>query len=121
MFCAPGLVFYGTEGVGSCFHVLRVQTRFSRYRGHWVPFSCFALLDSFSTIPSSSVSFSCFETSEARLNPISRQLGSNGMIEDIGDTDRSRICDFGRVIQSPYIDFLSFPQSLGGSAGHESR
>jgi hypothetical protein len=45
MFCAPGLVFGSTEGVGSRFHILRSRTRFRRYRGRRVPFSCFALLD----------------------------------------------------------------------------
>jgi hypothetical protein len=50
MFCAPGLIFGGTEGVGSLFHVLRSRTRFRRYRGLRVLFSCFALPDSFSTI-----------------------------------------------------------------------
>jgi hypothetical protein len=52
MFCAPGLVWGGTDGVGSHFHVLRYQTRlhvlrsrtrFQRYRGRRVQFSCFAL------------------------------------------------------------------------------
>jgi hypothetical protein len=47
MFCAPGLVFGGTEGVGSLFHVLRSRTHFRQYRGRRVPFSCFALPDSF--------------------------------------------------------------------------
>jgi hypothetical protein len=50
MFCAPELIFGGTEDVGSLFHVLRAQTRFRRYRGRHVPFSCFALLDSFSAV-----------------------------------------------------------------------
>jgi hypothetical protein len=55
MFCAPGLVFGGNEGVGSHFHVshfhvLRSRPRFRRYRGRQVPFSCFALPDSFSTV-----------------------------------------------------------------------
>jgi hypothetical protein len=54
MFCAPGLVFDGTEGVGSRFHVLRSRTRFRRYRGRRVPFSCFALPDSFSRVPRAS-------------------------------------------------------------------
>jgi hypothetical protein len=31
MFCAPGLVFDGTEGVGSRFIDLRAQTHFRRY------------------------------------------------------------------------------------------
>jgi hypothetical protein len=54
MFCAPGLIFDGTEGVGSRFHVLRSWTRFRRYRGRRVQFSCFARLDSFSAVPRAS-------------------------------------------------------------------
>jgi hypothetical protein len=50
MFCAPRLVFGGTEGVGSRCHVLRSRTRFRRYRGRLVLFLCFAHPDSFSTI-----------------------------------------------------------------------
>jgi hypothetical protein len=38
LFCAPGLVFSGIEGVGSRFHVLRSRTHFQRYRGRRVPF-----------------------------------------------------------------------------------
>jgi hypothetical protein len=48
-FCAPGLIFGGTEGVRSRFHVLRSRTRFRRYRGRRVPFSYFTLPDSFLT------------------------------------------------------------------------
>jgi hypothetical protein len=54
MFCAPGLIFYDTEGVGSCFHVLCSQTHFRRFRGRRVLFSCFALPDSLSALPSAS-------------------------------------------------------------------
>jgi hypothetical protein len=54
MFCPPGLVFGGTEGVGSRFHDLRPRTSFRRYRGRRVPFSCFALPDSFSAVPGAS-------------------------------------------------------------------
>jgi hypothetical protein len=54
MFRASGHVFDGTEGDGSHFHVLRSRTHFRRYRGHWVSFSCFALPNSFSTVPSAS-------------------------------------------------------------------
>jgi hypothetical protein len=50
IFCGEGLIFGSTECVGSRFHVLRAQIRFRRYRGSRVPFSCFALLDSFSMI-----------------------------------------------------------------------
>jgi hypothetical protein len=51
IFCAPGLVFDGTEGVSSDFHVLSFRTRFRRYRGRRVPFSCFALPDPFWVVP----------------------------------------------------------------------
>jgi hypothetical protein len=42
-------VFSGMEGVGTRFYVLCSRTRFWRCEGRWVPFSCFALLDSFSS------------------------------------------------------------------------
>jgi hypothetical protein len=60
MLCAPGLIFVGTEGVGSYFHVLRSQTHFRWYRGRRLPFSCFARPNSFSAVPTASVPFSCF-------------------------------------------------------------
>jgi hypothetical protein len=54
MFCAFGLIFGGIEGVSSSFHVLRSRTHFPWYRGRRVPFLCFALLNSFSTVPRAS-------------------------------------------------------------------
>jgi hypothetical protein len=73
MFCAPGLVFGGIEGVRfrfnvlfsrtlfrrysgrrSRFHVLRSRNHFRRYRRHVVPFSCFVLQNSFSAVPRAS-------------------------------------------------------------------
>jgi hypothetical protein len=54
IFCVPELVFDGSEGVGSRFHVLRTQTHFRRYGGRRVPFSYFALPDSFSAVPRAS-------------------------------------------------------------------
>jgi hypothetical protein len=54
MFFAPGLVFGKTECVGSRFQVLRARTHFRRYQGCPVPFSCFALPDSFSEVPRAS-------------------------------------------------------------------
>jgi hypothetical protein len=50
MLCAPALLVGGSEGVGSRFHILRSRTRFRRFRGSRVPFSCFALPDTFSAI-----------------------------------------------------------------------
>jgi hypothetical protein len=50
MFCAPGIIFSVTEGVGSSFPVLRSRTRFWRYRGRRVPFSCFSRSDSFTAV-----------------------------------------------------------------------
>jgi hypothetical protein len=57
MFCAPGHVFGDTKGVGSNFHVLRSRTHFQRYRRRRVPFSYFALSDSFWAIPRASCPF----------------------------------------------------------------
>jgi hypothetical protein len=54
VFCPPGLVFGGAEGVGSRVHVLRAETHFRRYNGHRVPFSGFARPDSFSMVPRAS-------------------------------------------------------------------
>jgi hypothetical protein len=54
MFCATGLVFGGAECVGFRFHVLRVRTRFRPNRVRQVSFLCFALPDSFSTVPRAS-------------------------------------------------------------------
>jgi hypothetical protein len=54
MFCALRLVFDGTVGAGSRFHVLRSRNRFRRYRGYRVLFSSFVLPDSFSTVPRAS-------------------------------------------------------------------
>jgi hypothetical protein len=54
MFCATGIVFGGAECIGSCFLVLRARTHFRRYRARRVPFSCFALSDSFNAEPRAS-------------------------------------------------------------------
>jgi hypothetical protein len=54
VFCSPRHVFGGAEGVESCFHVWRSQTRFRRFRGCRVPFSCFASPLSFSSVPRAS-------------------------------------------------------------------
>jgi hypothetical protein len=54
MVCATGLIFDGTEGVPSYFHIFCCQTRFRRYRRRRVPFSCFVLPYSFWTLPRAS-------------------------------------------------------------------
>jgi hypothetical protein len=55
IFCALRLIFGGTEGVRYRFHVLRARIRLLRYRGRRVPFSSFALPDSFSEVTRVSV------------------------------------------------------------------
>jgi hypothetical protein len=60
MFCAPGLIFSGTEGVVSRLHVLRARPLFQRYQVRRVPFSCFALPNSFSAVPLASVTIFMF-------------------------------------------------------------
>jgi hypothetical protein len=50
IFCSPGVISHGTEGVESRFQILRSLTQFWQYRVLRVPFSCFALPDSFSAI-----------------------------------------------------------------------
>jgi hypothetical protein len=54
MLCAPEIIFGGTGGVVSRLLILRSWTHFRRYRGRKVPFSCFALPDLFSPVPSAS-------------------------------------------------------------------
>jgi hypothetical protein len=51
MFCAPGIVFGGTEGVRYRFHVFRCRTCFWSCGGRQILFSCFVRLDSFSAVP----------------------------------------------------------------------
>jgi hypothetical protein len=60
MFCAPGLIFDGSEGVVSHFHVLCSQTNFQRYRGRQVPFSFFAQPDPLSALLKASGPFFMF-------------------------------------------------------------
>jgi hypothetical protein len=92
MFCAPGLIFGGTEGIGSRFHVFRARTCFRRYRerssfhvlrsrnhfwrfrGCWVSFSCFAYSDSFSTVlRTSGPVFGGTECVSSRINVLRAQ------------------------------------------------
>jgi hypothetical protein len=54
IFCAVELVFSGTEGVGYRFPIFRTHSLFHRNRARRVPFSCFALPDSFSAVPRAS-------------------------------------------------------------------
>jgi hypothetical protein len=54
MFCPPEPVFGGTDSVIFHFQFLRSRTRFPRYIHNRVPFSCFALPESFSAVPRAS-------------------------------------------------------------------
>jgi hypothetical protein len=51
IFCAPKLIVGGSDGAESPLHNLRSRTHFRRFRGSWVPFSCFAFPNSFSAAP----------------------------------------------------------------------
>jgi hypothetical protein len=51
MFCTPGPILCGIEGVGSSFHVLRSRTHFLWNIRSRVPYSCFAFLDPFWAVP----------------------------------------------------------------------
>jgi hypothetical protein len=53
-FCAPDLFSTVPSASGPVFMFFRPQTQFRRYRGHRVPFSCFACPDLFSTKPRAS-------------------------------------------------------------------
>jgi hypothetical protein len=50
MFCAPGIIFGYAEGAGFDCHILRSRNHLGRYRQRQVPFSCFALPNSFLAI-----------------------------------------------------------------------
>jgi hypothetical protein len=54
IFCASGLVFGGTEGVKSRFHVFRSRTYFRRFLGRQIPFSYIQLPDMFLAVPRAS-------------------------------------------------------------------
>jgi hypothetical protein len=54
MFCAEKLIFSGTEGVRSRFHILRFRNHFRRYQGRRVTFSCFTLPNLFLALPMAS-------------------------------------------------------------------
>jgi hypothetical protein len=76
IYCALGPVSGGTEGVGSCFHVLRSRTRFRWYRERRVPISRFALSDSFWAVPWASCPVVMFCAPELILGGI-EGVGSN--------------------------------------------
>jgi hypothetical protein len=75
MFCAPRPVFGGTERANSSFHVLHSRIRFWQYRGRQVQFSCFALPDSFSTVPRAPGPVFMFCAPENSFLAVPRALG----------------------------------------------
>jgi hypothetical protein len=64
MFCTPGLIFGGSEGIRSRFNVFRSRTCFWRRGGRQVPFSFFALPVTFSAVFRASGPVFIFCTSE---------------------------------------------------------
>jgi hypothetical protein len=63
MFCTPRHIFDGAKGVGSNFRVLRSRTRFRRFRGRPIPFTCFASCTHFRRLQRRPVPFLCFALS----------------------------------------------------------
>jgi hypothetical protein len=63
MLCAPGRLFGGNEGDESRFNVMRARTRFRRYQGRRVTFSCYAHPYSFSAVARASGPFLMFYAS----------------------------------------------------------
>jgi hypothetical protein len=74
MFCAPGLDFDGTEGVGLRFLVLRARTRHRRFRGRRVPFSYFTCQTLFQRYRARHVPFSYFARPDS-FSAVLRSLG----------------------------------------------
>jgi hypothetical protein len=115
MFCVPGLVFGGTEGVRSRFHVLRSRTRFRRCRGRRVPFSCFAFPDSFSVVSKALGLVFMFFRARTRFRRYrGRQLQFSSFV---------RPDSFSTVLRASRPDFMFCASGLvfGGSEGVGSR
>jgi hypothetical protein len=60
MFCAPGVIFDDTEGVGSRFHVLPSRTGFRCNRGRQAPFACLRFRTHFRQYRGRRVPLPCF-------------------------------------------------------------
>jgi hypothetical protein len=115
MFCVPGLVFGGTEGVRSRFHVLRSRTRFRRCRGRRVPFSCFAFPDSFSVVSKALGLVLMFFRARTRFRRYrGRQLQFSSFV---------RPDSFSAVLRASRPDFMFCASGLvfGGTEGVGSR
>jgi hypothetical protein len=105
IFCAPGLVFGGTEGVWSNLRVLRSRTHFRRCRVRRVPFSCFALPVTFSAVSRASGTVFIFCTSGLDIG------GTEGVISYF-HVFRSRTCfRRSRGHRVPFSCF-AFPDSF---------
>jgi hypothetical protein len=135
MFCAPGLIFSGIEGVGSRFHVLCSQIHFRRYRVCRVPFSCFARPESFSTVARAlGVPFACFALPDS-FSAVSSASASVFMFYEprliFGDTEAirshlhvfcSRTCFRRcRVRRVPFSYFVRLGLVFCGTEGVGSR
>jgi hypothetical protein len=115
MFCAPKIVLDGTEGVGSRLHVLRSWTRFGRYQGRQIPFSCFGLLDLFRAIPRASGLDFMLCTLDLILG-CTEGVGSNFHV--LRSVTHFRRYGRHRVLFSSFVLLDSF---LGGTGGVGSR
>jgi hypothetical protein len=113
MFCTSGLIFCGTEGAESRFDVLRSRTPFRRYRGRQIPLSCFTLPDSVLTIPRAPGPVFMFRASRPVLGG-NEGVGSHFHVLHIGTDfrgNRGRRPQFSYFITSDL--FSAVPRASG--------
>jgi hypothetical protein len=128
-FYAPGHIFGGTEGVGSRFHVLRARAHFRRYGGRRVPFSSFALPESFSAVLRASgpiftfcapgLVFGCTEGVRFRFHVLRTGLLFDGVACVGSYSCFARLDSFSAVARAsrPFIMFFALGLVFGGTEG----
>jgi hypothetical protein len=125
IFCAPRLIFGCIEGVMSTFHVLHSRTRFGRYRGRWVPFTCFALRGTFLAVPRASGPIFMFCAAELVLGGAEGAGSSFHVLRSRISCGRYRGCRAPFSYFEPSDTFSAEPRAsvpvLGGIEGVMSR
>jgi hypothetical protein len=134
MFCAREHFFGETKGVGSHFHVLRARARFRGYQGRLLPFSCFVLSDTFSTVSRASIPVFMFRAPELVFGGI-EGVGSLFHVlhcqnhfrryrgRQVSFSYLERPDSFATVprLSSPVFKFCALGRVFDGTTGIESR